>query len=348
MAAACIVGCHWLVPLEDVRPGPSDSGYSDIPESKVDGANPADGAGEALDDSAGVDGTSPRISQLAGCPVFSPGDDWTRDISTEGVDSTWTARIRDAAPGSVLFSDVDSAAAYSGIPINIVPATQPLVPITFDQYADESDPGPYPFPSPDLAVLEGGDPRTCKGDCHLLVVQQGSCLLFEGYACRYEDRWICGCGARWDLKRPSYGQRPFGWTSADSAGMPIAPGLVRYDEVAAGAINHALRFSMACPTAKYVRPATHFARVDGCEDREDRPPMGMRLRLRRDYDLAAVSASVRPILQALQRHGMILSFVGPDLMVEFEMHSAWGKELQELKRVSIMDFEVLSPGVLQP
>ena len=110
------------------------------------------------------------------------------------------------------------------------------MPVTFDTYADESDPGPYPFPDPSVARVEGtDDPHSCAGDCHLLAVQMGTCMLYEGYACHYDNTkgWICSNGAKWDLKKKSYGQRPEGWTSVDAAGLPVYAGLARYEEVAA-------------------------------------------------------------------------------------------------------------------
>jgi len=125
-----------------------------------------------------------------------------------------------------------------GIPINVVPASQAKVPIVFDQYEDESDPGPYPFPGPTSIRVEGtDDPTSCDGDCHVIVVQQGTCQVYEGYACHYASTgWICGNGAHWDLTRNSQGQRPDGWTSVDAAGLSIYAGLARYEEVKSGAV----------------------------------------------------------------------------------------------------------------
>src|SRR5262249_27684937 len=151
-----------------------------------------------------------------------------------------------------------------GIPINTVPSTQPALPITFTDFADESDPGPYPFPPASTAIIEGGTPTNCDGDCHMIVVQQGTCQLYEAGNCQYAGGWTCSGGAHWDLTKKSQGQRPNGWTSADAAGLPIYAGLARYSEYAAGAITHAIRFTLPCTSPSMVPPATHQAVPPSC------------------------------------------------------------------------------------
>ncbi len=230
-----------------------------------------------------------------------------------------------------------------GIPINVVPESQPVVGVDFYWYDDESDPGPYPFPSPLDVIIEGNSPLSCDGDCHLLVVQQGVCQLFEGYACYYAAGWQCGGGARWDLRRVSYGQREKGWTSADAAGLAIAPGIVRYEEVRAGELNHAIRFTVPCTSPNFVRPATHYAVPGSCDENDpNAPPMGLRVRLRADYDLSGASASARVVLRAMQRYGMILADNGSSFYFQGEANRGWTEDdIEPLKDVPASAFEVI-------
>src|SRR6187399_2176734 len=220
----------------------------------------------------GSSGTAPADpATIGGCDVFPADDDWNTDISGADVDADWTRRLMNIVGNVRLHPDYggDASELY-GIPIDVVPEDQTPLKITFD-YDDESDPGPYPFRGPDDAKIEGGSATDCDGDCHVLVVQQGTCQLYEGWACLYDSEWHCGSGAKWDLTKIAYGQRPKGWTSADAAGLPITPGLVRYDEVRAGSINHAIRFTVDCTRDNFVKPGTHHAST--CDD-ADAPPMG--------------------------------------------------------------------------
>jgi hypothetical protein len=240
----------------------------------------------------------------------------------------------------------DYGAGY-GIPINVVPATQKMVPIAFDAYADESDPGPYPFPEPGSARIEGGTASSCDGDCHLLVVQSGACLLYEGYACTYTNGWHCDNGAKWDLTKKSYGQRPKGWTSADAAGLPITPGLVRLDEVRAGAVNHAIRFTLGCTSPNYVAPATHEA---GCSRSSvNTPPMGFRVRLSKTkFDISKLSASAQVVAKAMQTYGLILADNGSDFYFQGEDNDGWtDQDIEPLKTIPTSAFEALTPPPLE-
>ena len=162
----------------------------------------ATGTGGSSTTPSGTPGT------VGACNVFTSDDDWNRDISAQPTDVTWTTRLQMVVSmGSRIHPDY--GAGY-GIPINVVPESQKSVAVTFDDYADESDPGPYPFPEPGSAHIEGGTASSCDGDCHLLVVQSGVCVLYEGYTCTYTNGWHCSNGAKWDLKKKSYGQRPKG------------------------------------------------------------------------------------------------------------------------------------------
>jgi hypothetical protein len=224
-----------------------------------------------------------------------------------------------------------------------VPEDQPELDVAIDWYPEESDQGPYPFPAPEDARIEGGSPEACDGDCHLLVVQQGRCMLYEGYACSYTDQWHCGGEATWDLSMNGYGQREEGWTSADAAGLAITPGLVRFDEVEAGEVRHAIRFTVHCTRAEYVAPASHYAVPGGCDD-PNAPPMGLRVRLRADYDLSALSAESRVIARAMQRYGMILADNGSDFYFQGEDHPGWtDAHVEPLKDIPASAFEVVTP-----
>ena len=243
------------------------------------GGNRTTGAGGATGlgglPGAGGGGGSTVVVGGSGCPLFTADDAWNTDITNVPVDDAQTAKINTLVGTAKIHPDFGPG---FGIPFNVVPQSQPPLPITFDGYPDESDPGPYPFPDVSVARIEGPDPRTCDGDCHLLTVQMGTCLLYEGYACHYTNGWVCSNGAKWDLRKKSYGQRPDGWTSVDAAGLPIYAGLARYEEVQAGEITHAIRFTLKCTAASEVPPATHHAVPGGCNPANG-PPMGTRVRL---------------------------------------------------------------------
>jgi hypothetical protein len=244
-----------------------------------------------------------------------------------------------------------------GIPYDVVPDTQPLVPIDFDilGWSDESDPGPYPIP---LDPQIEGEPDNATGDRHILVTRADSCYLFELYyayangeeAQAQNDGWPdffectagpngwCGAsGAVYDLS--SNELRPDGWTSADAAGLPILPGLARHDEVAAGEIRHALRFTTSPTHGSYLWPARHEA---SSSTNPAYPPLGIRVRLKADYPLAGYSPHARRILIALQRYGMILADNGSDWYISGAPDEGWDNDvLHELDDVTGSDFEVV-------
>ena len=266
--------------------------------------------------------------------TFFPADnEWNRDVSGDPVDPASDAYIASIGAGRFLHPDFGSDPTY-GIPWTTVPAGQPLVPMSFD-FDDESDPGPYPFPA--NAPVEAG------GDRHVLVVQQGSCRLYETFDSTYVGPgWSCGSGALFDLR--SNALRHDGWTSADAAGLPILPGLVRRDEVKSGAIRHALRFTTRRTQRAYVHPATHFASSDTSASL---PPMGLRVRLKAGFDLAPFHGDARVILAALQRYGMFVADNGGDWFVSGETNTQWDDDdLEQLKRVPGSAFEVVRLGAL--
>jgi hypothetical protein len=228
----------------------------------------------------------------------------------------------------------------SGIPYVVVSGKQPRAPVRF-RYADESDPGPYPV-TPD-APIEGG-PRA-DGDRHVLVLDRDNWKLYEIFSAYPDGRggWKAGSGAIFDLKNPR--PRPAGWTSADAAGLPILPGLVRYDEaVEAKEIKHALRFTVDHTRRAYVHPATHFA---SAKTDPDLPPMGMRVRLKASFDVTPYPPECQVILRALQKYGMIVADNGGQWFVSGAPDPRWNDQnLHELKKVKGRDFEVVKMGKL--
>lgn len=236
------------------------------------------------------------------CPFFPADNIWNVRIDTQPLDARSGAYVAAIGPGRGLHPDF-GAGLWDGGPIGIpfvaVPTDQPLVEISFD-YDDESDPGPYPIPTD--APIEGGPDS--DGDRHILTLRNGDCRLFETYDSwpTPDGSWHAGSGAVFDLT--SHALRPAGWTSADAAGLPILPGLVRYDEVASGRIEHALRFTAPQTQRAYVWPARHYA---SSNSDPNLPPMGQRFRLRADFDISGFSPTNRVILTALKEYGMILA-----------------------------------------
>ena len=231
-------------------------------------------------------------------PSFPADNVWNADVSGLPVASDSGAIVASIGAGGHLHPDF-GAGLYQGEPIGIpyvvVPSTQSAVPMSF-QYADESDAGPYPIPA--NAPIEGG--AASSGDRHVIVVQSGTCKLYETFASypQGDGSWKAGSGATWSLTSDAL--RPAGWTSADAAGLPILPGLVRYDEVAAGAIDHAIRFTVSATRDTYVWPGRHEA---SAQTSASLPPMGLRLRLKSGVDISGFSAANRVILTALKRYG---------------------------------------------
>ncbi|MDQ6914308.1 MAG: hypothetical protein M3155_00680 [Actinomycetota bacterium] len=274
--------------------------------------------------------------RLGGCPVFPASNAWNRDVSRAPVDGRSDAYVRaiDSHGNHFLHADFGGGGAY-GIPFRVVPRSQPRVPIRFTAYGDESDRGPYPIPP--NAPVEAGSDR------HVLVAQRGTCKLFELYgAQRSGNGWAAGSGAVFDLR--SNRQRPAGWTSADAAGLPILPGLARYDEVRAGVIRHALRFTVEDTQRAYVAPARHLASSD---PNPDLPPMGLRLRLKASYPLGRFHGASLVILRALKRYGMLVADNGSSWFVTGAADRRWNDpDLNQLKTVPGSAFEAVRSGPL--
>ena len=283
-----------------------------------------------------------------GCATFPATDEFNRDVSTAATAANSSAIIDriDADGGDFLHPDFGSTPRY-GIPYTVVPADQPTVPIRFGPYGDESDPGPYPVPPG--APVEGGS--RANGDRHVLVVRQpqepgGACDLFELYR-SFErsgpsNAWRADSGAVYDLGSTLAGQRPDGWTSADAAGLPIYPGLVTYEEVASGEIDHAIRITFDETRRGYIAPATHYA-SDSCNP--DRPPMGLRLRLGDDYDISGFTGESRVIATALKAYGVIVADNGSNWYISGSTDRRWDDDdLNQLKEIPGDAFEVVDPG----
>jgi hypothetical protein len=270
---------------------------------------------------------------------FPSGDAWNTPVDGAAVDPASGTLI--ASIGNADHLHADFGANWDGgpfgIPYVVVSGQQARVPVTFG-YADESDPGPYPVPAD--APVEGGP--AADGDRHVLVVDGTTRLLYELYDAHLQPdgSWHAGSGAVFDLYNGT--TRPAGWTSADAAGLPILPGLVRYDEVAAGHIDHALRFTVAQTRRAYVPPATHYASSDRSASL---PPMGMRVRLKAGFDISGYPQQARVVLQAMKTYGMIVADNGSDWYVSGAPDPRWDDgQLNALKNVPGSAFEVVQMG----
>jgi len=276
---------------------------------------------------------------VGGCQVFPSDNPWNTNISNYPVhpnSAAYIAKIDSIAGNNAqrfLHADFGGNGEY-GIPYLVVPANQPLAPITWTAYGNESDPGPYPIPQD--APVENGS------DAHVLVVRQGECKLYELYAAQANGTgWNAQSGAIWNLS--SNALRPLGWTSADAAGLPILAGLARYDEVASGAMNHALRFTVRQTyRGGFILPATHWA---SSNNDPTLPPMGLRLRLRADFDISGYTGQSRVILETLRKYGMIIADNGSNNFITGASDTRWNDmDLNQLKKVPTTAFEVVDTG----
>lgn len=283
---------------------------------------------------AAIAASRPSGPRIAGCPVFPADNAWNRDVSRAPVDPRSDAYIRSIGAGLRLHPDFGSGKyGFYGFPVTIAPASLAGHTVTFTDYPDESDKGPYPIPA--SAKIEGGSDR------HVIVVQRGGCKLYELYGARRSgSRWLASNGAIFDLA--SNRRRPAGWTSADAAGLPILPGLARADEANAGAIRHALRFTVPRTQRAYVAPARHMASSDSDPNL---PPMGLRLRLRASYSLKAYHGQSRVILLALRRYGMLVADNGSPWYISGTADKRWNDaDIEQLKKVPATAFEVVKRG----
>jgi len=290
-----------------------------------------------------------QLASLNGFVPFPSNSLWNQDISQSPVDPNSDNLINYIGADVSLHPDF-GAGQYDGqsmgIPYQVEANSQAKVKVTAGTYSSESDPGPMPIPS--NALIEGY-PNPGNGDRHVLVLQRGGCWLYELYNAhesKAENRaltasqlgqWTADSSAIWDMTIAE--QRPFTWTSADAAGLPIFTGLVRHDEVAAGAINHALRFTVPVTRQAFTPPASHWA--SSVTD-PDAPPMGMRMRLKADFDISGFSASNQVILTALKKYGIILADNGSAIFITGTPDNRWNNDdLGELKTITASSFEVV-------
>lgn len=266
------------------------------------------------------------------CTLFPANDIWNTDITKAPVDAksaTWLSTM--AASTTKLHPDFGRP-PY-GIPFAVVDDAHPTETIRF-QFAEESDPGPYPF-GPDVPVEQGADR-------HALIVNRDTCTLYELYRVFWNSGSpVAGSGAVWNLA--SNALRPDSWTSADAAGLPILPGLVRYDEVVAGFIGHALRFTVDCTTQAHIWPARH----DAGQSNPNCPPMGARFRLKASFDITGFSPAARVILRAMQRYGLFLADNGSNWYFQGTEDARWTDSLLgQLKTVPASAFEAIDQSSL--
>lgn len=272
-----------------------------------------------------------------GCPILPAKDPLNQEIANAPVSPNSAAYVASIGLSAHLHPDFGTEPSY-GIPYTVVRPKQHEVPIQFTEYGSESNPGPYPVPAD--APIEGGG-KDGQGDKHVLVVQEGSCRLYELYdAQRRGNGWAAASGAVFNLRRDAL--RPEGWTSADAAGLPIFPLLVRYPEVAEGQIDHALRVTVPETQKGYIHPATHYA---SSSSDPDLPPMGLRLRLKASYSLASFTGESLIILQALKRYGLIVADNGSPWYITGAPNSHWDDQnLEAIKRVPGSEFEAVDTG----
>jgi hypothetical protein len=280
-----------------------------------------------------------RLPAAPSCPIFPANNPWNQRVDKLPVAANSAQLIASIGLDTGLHPDFGSGlydGTSIGIPFDVVSKSTPRSRVSFD-YSDESDHVAYPIPK--NVHIEGGS------DHHAILVDRSSCRLYELFALeRTSTGWHAGSGATWDLR--SNHLRPAGWTSADAAGLPIFPGLARYDEVARGVIDHALRFTAERTRSAYVYPARHDA---SSSDDPSLPPMGLRVRLKADVDISGFPRQARIVLQALKTYGMILADNGSSWYITGAPSPGWSNDaLHTLGRITGSDFEVVDTSSLQP
>jgi len=278
----------------------------------------------------------PHLSTVPQCPIFPANNVWNEKVDTLPVASDSATMIQAIGLNSPVHPDFGSSAS-NGIPYNVATARTPKVPVTI-QYASESFKGPYPIPAHPL--IEAGS------DHHLLIVNSTTCRLYELWDVHLgsNGHWTAGSGAIWNMR--SNALRPAGWTSADAAGLPILPGLVRISEdVYGGAIDHALRFTAPATCAGYIYSARHEAGSGSCSVL---PPMGLRLRLKASFDINRLAPQARPIARAMQLYGIILADNGSPWYIQGVPNPGWNdSQLHTLDLITGADLEVVDTSSLR-
>jgi hypothetical protein len=284
-----------------------------------------------------------QLTSLNGFVPFSSSSLWNTDISAAPVDPNSANYINFIGSTVTLHPDFGSGTFHNqtiGIPYQVVAGTQAKVPIKLGDFFDESDPGPGPIPS--NALIEGY-PKPGNGDRHVLVLEKDGCWLYELFSANLKSgKWSADSVAIWDMTIND--QRPYTWTSADAAGLPVFAGLVRYDEVSAGAINHALRFTVPTSQKAFVLPATHWASTT---TDPNAPPMGLRLRLKASFDISGYPADDQVILTAMKKYGLILADNGSAIFISGAPDNRWNNnDLNLLKQITASNFEVVQTGTI--
>src|SRR6266496_1378552 len=284
-----------------------------------------------------------QLTSLNGFVPFPSTSLWNTDISAAPVDPNSANYINFIGSTVTLHPDFGAGTFHNqtiGIPYQVVAGTQAKVPVTLGAFFDESDPGPEPIPS--NALIEGY-PKPGNGDRHVLVLEKDGCWLYELYnATLKSGKWSADATSIWDMTINE--QRPYTWTSADAAGLPVFVGLARYDEVAAGAINHALRFTVPTSQRSFVLPATHWA---SSTTDPNAPPMGLRIRLKASFNISSYPADDQVILTAMKKYGMILADNGSAIFISGAPDNRWNNtNLNLLKQITASNFEVVQLGTI--
>jgi hypothetical protein len=326
----------FAVSVSNPNPGSSSSGAINVTVTSQSGGNPSPPPPPASACSAISLGQG---GSLNGFLPFPADNLWNQNIASAPVDANSAAIINFIGASDPVHPDFGSGefdGSSIGIPYVVVDSQQGPVAINFTAYGDESDPGPMPVPA--SAPIEGY-PNPGSGDRHVLVLDNSNCWLYELYSSypQTDGSWNAASAAVWDLLAD--GQRPLTWTSADAAGLSVFAGLARYDEVASGAIKHALRFTLQNSRAAFVAPASHWAATTS---NASAAPMGMRMRLKASFDISGFSATNQVILTALKQFGMIMADNGSNMFISGAPDDRWDNDdLHNLDQVTAADFEVV-------
>ena len=332
----------YAVTVTNPSPGSSTSGSISVSVTTPSGGNPPPPPPPPASACSGI--STGQGGALNGFLPFPADNLWNLNIANAPVDPNSAAIINFIGGTAAMHPDFGSgeyAGSIIGIPYIVVNSTQAPVIINLTDYADESDPGPMPVPA--NALVEG-DPNPGDGDRHSLVVDNSSCWLYELYNAvpQSDGSWTAASTAVWDLQAD--GQRPLTWTSADAAGLSIFAGLARYDEVAAGEIKHALRFTLQNSRAAFVPPASHWA---ANSSNANAAPMGMRMRLKASFDISGYSAANQVLLVAMQQYGIIMADNGSNMYISGAPDDRWDNDdLHNLGQVTAADFDVVQMGTV--
>jgi hypothetical protein len=338
--------CVWVLGCGSGDPGSTASAGGAAGSSGVGGAHVTHAGDETAGAGAGAassGGGASGAPSIGSCSIFPADNAWNQDVSMLPVHADSDVWIDSIGRDEHVHPDFGTEweGAPIGIPYATVVATQPDVPVVFTAYGDESDPGPYPIPLG--APVEGG--ADGAGDRHVIAVDLADCKLYELYrAFPEDDAWHADSGAVFDLTRND--EHPFTFTSADAAGLPIFPGLVRYDEVVLrGALRHAVRFTVSRSRRALIAPARHHA---GASDDPTLPAMGLRLRMKQSHDCSSYSEPARVICAGLKRYGLIVADNGSDWYLSGAPDPRWDDDaLGDLKQITGDAFEAVETGPIQ-